>query len=130
MHIDQRLSDFPPMLVWLLSRHRKLPEFWMERLGCEPSWNHVTVPDLLAFTRACQCDFFNPAHMRRVDDYLRKKPTFAYLRSHPEWRSRWLPLLLTWAGHCQPLHPHLRNIKARLLGVGSPKPEPNPTTSK
>ena len=109
MTFYNRVDNLPPCLVRLLARKygkavttEQLAELlhwntWTtEALSQRTDWEAVDIYDLCQFTRACGVDFCNPRQMRRIDDYLRKDPTFQYLRVHPNWETYFKPLLKKW----------------------------------
>lgn len=117
----ERASNFPPVLVRLLAHQRGKPltteqiaakagmtTLMVEALSQSTDWQGVSPSEMQRFTSACGMDFCDPKAMRRVDDYLRKKPTFLYLRASPEWASYYEPLLKLWRrSYPGPLPVHL-----------------------
>lgn len=65
-------------------------------LSQSESWNSIPLATMRSFLHACNLDFCNPAQMHRADEYLRRNPTFRYLRADPLWESYYLPLLKRW----------------------------------
>lgn len=111
----QRASDFKPILVRLLARRKHGPPMTnaeiVEKSGLAP--NMVTVlstdtewrtsmPCMKSFLLACDVNFESARSMNRVYYYLRNTPSFEYLRTHQEWKSRWLPMMIQWR-NCYPL---------------------------
>jgi hypothetical protein len=139
----QRCIDYPPCLVRLLARHpygkplttieiqalsypnyigRAMSEAlsapMIEALSSELGWGGIAVMNAAQFMRGCSVDFCNPDHMRRVDDYLRKKPTFRYLRASPQWEDYYKPLMKRWidTADTQRVSPHIKQLVDRLRG--------------
>jgi hypothetical protein len=110
MNLYTRSKTFPPILVRLLARTKygkpltteeiakasKLSVMEVEIISQSKSWEGIDVLKMEAFTKACRVSFTDTTEMRRVESYLRKKPTFLYLRKHDYWRSYYLPLLKKW----------------------------------
>jgi len=106
----KRLDRYPPVLCRLLARQKRgrplttqeiakasgLPPAKVEAISGSISWDGVTVLEMKDFTRACGCDFTSQSHMRRVEDYLRKRPRFTYLKRSPYWREYYYPLVVRW----------------------------------
>ena len=108
---DKRLARFSPILCRLLARHRygapltsielcnisRLPAYKVMTLTDSTNWDDVPIHDALAWMRACGCDITNSAEMRRIESYLSKKPTFAYLKKDKMlWKTFYLPLMKRW----------------------------------
>jgi hypothetical protein len=137
----QRCMDYPPCLVRLLARHpygkpltaaeiqakshpARIPMFqvlslpMIEAISGEIGWHEIEMLDVSKFLRGCGVDFCNQDHMRRVDDYLRKKPTFRYLRASPQWEAYYKPLMKRWIDttDTQQVSPHIKQLVDRLRG--------------
>jgi hypothetical protein len=108
-----RLCDrFPPPLVRLLARKdgramttaqiahaASMPPMSVITLSQTPTWQRVELESLKGFTRACGVDFDNPTSLNRIECYLRKNdghPSFRYLTRDPQWKSYYLPLIVSW----------------------------------
>ncbi len=132
-----RISRFPPCLVRLLARHETeyrpltnteiaartngvLGPWPVAVLSNTTSWDGIELAKLRAFTRACRCDFDNAKDMRRVEDYIRKSPTFRYVRLSPDYDQQFKPLFVSWRksyGVIEPtadIWPPLRRLLIRL----------------
>lgn len=129
----QRASDFRPTIVRLLARHKNGPpmtdEEIAERSGLLPAqvndiaWSpewRTSLPAMQSFLHACEVNFESARQMNRVYYYLRNKPQFEYLMRHPDWKRRWLPMMIQWRNY-YPLKleesPHwkpLRDLLTRL----------------
>lgn len=109
----QRADQMPPVLVRLLARHlhgKPLADSEIcERMGWhlnvvgavpllseQTDWQRFNLRDMRLFLQACNVDFENVVQMKRVDSYLRSKPSFTYLRKSPEWSTKWAPMLQRW----------------------------------
>jgi hypothetical protein len=110
MTIQDKLDNFPPVLVRLLAR-RKLSRGHSEPLTddeiverpltiaevCDYSravnWNGIPVVKALAFLRGCGLDIDDADAWRRTMTYLSLNPTFNYLRESPQWKEYFLPLI-------------------------------------
>lgn len=108
----QRAEQLPPCLVRLLARHphgKPLTDKEIShRMGWEnvicavrflaekTDWEGITLDSMRLFLQACNVDFENVVQMKRVDSYLRSKPSFTYLRKSPEWSTKWAPMLQRW----------------------------------
>jgi hypothetical protein len=105
-----RLNRYPPVLCRLLAREKRgrplttaeiaersgLPPAKVEAISASISWDGIEVEDMRRFVQACGCDFDNQPNMRRVEDYLRKRPKFTYLKRSPQWESYYCPLVVKW----------------------------------
>lgn len=107
-----RVDSFPPILCRLLARRNCKPlttaeiaskaglyQFVVETLSQKTSWDEVDVVTMRRFTKVCGVDFDDAKCMRRVEDYLRSRPSFQYLRCAPNWKDYYLPMLLSWRKH-------------------------------
>ena len=114
----ERIHNFPPVLVRLLARKRYGPPLTTEEISkqspsaegifdgisCaeveaiskETSWCSIGYYESLAFQRGCGLEFHDNAAVRRVNDYLSRRPTFRYLRASPLWKSYYKPLLVLY----------------------------------
>ncbi len=112
-----RLKCFPPILCRLLAfdkgraltadqiaeRSGKMPDvinllsvsevYAMSRMT---TWKGFGIHEALAFQRGTVGSFDDVNAMRRLDDYLRKRPTLAYLRRDDAWDDYYKPMLVTW----------------------------------
>ncbi len=105
-----RLKRYPPVLCRLLAREKRgrplttaeiaqrsgLPPARVEAISASTTWHGVEVPDMKAFLQACGTDFDHQKDMRRVEDYLRKRPKFTYLKRSPDWSTYYYPLVRKW----------------------------------
>lgn len=112
----KRLDRYPPVLCRLLARQKRgrplttreiaetsgLPPAKVEAISESVNWDGVGVYEMRGFTKACGCDFTNQSDMRRVEDYLRKRPKFTYLRKSPFWREYYYPLVIKWMSTNEP----------------------------
>lgn len=118
MNFWERSEKFSPILCRLLARHPHGKPLTNDELairmatdrgrpsGCghytigtlskATSWEDCTLPIMRVFLQACRIDFCNVGQMKRVDSYLRSKPSFTYLRKSPEWSTKWAPMLQRW----------------------------------
>jgi hypothetical protein len=120
MTLTQKFASFPPILVRLLARNKRLPltpieissrsQTWgthyIEALSRETNWGTTSVTDAITFCRACGLDLDDAEIWRRTVDYLSRKPTFRYLRTSPEWKSYYQPMLKRWVQCCYPYREH------------------------
>lgn len=117
-----RIQNFPPILLRLLARHRYgkplTTDEIVERSGTMPdvcnllsapeveaiskstNWKGIGVHECLSFQRGCGIQFDDAKAMHRVNDYLKKLPKmklpFEYLRLSPQWKSYYIPLIVSW----------------------------------
>jgi hypothetical protein len=111
-------QSFPPILCRLLARHKggspltnleiavaswrdcafegRLNSFDIFTISKRCSWDEIPFADAVSFMRGCGIMLDDAKAMRRVTDYLRKKPNLEYLRRSPEWESYYRPLLVRW----------------------------------
>lgn len=112
-----KLNNFPPIFVRLLARNGRsgngcrplttahisarsgLPPALVEGLSLTTSWQAVPCCQMLAFTAGCGLPLDHPRTVKRTLDYLRHQPNFDYLYHHPQWRTYYRPMLLTWGRH-------------------------------
>jgi hypothetical protein len=105
-----KAERYSPILCRLLARERYgrplstgelaeksgLTKYEVEAISQEASWGGVKLDIVRRFTIACGTDFASRADMRRISDYMRKKPTFAYLKKSGNFREYYLPLIIKW----------------------------------
>lgn len=105
-----RAEQYPPVLCRLLARlpyGRPLADAEIaEASGLSvhqvfilsqcTNWVGIDIPTAHKFLDGCGINFEDPEHMDRVDDYLRKKPSWKYLRLSPHWASFYQPLMLKY----------------------------------
>ena len=110
MNYYTKSERYSPILCRLLARERYgrplstdelatksgLTKYEIEAISQETSWNNVKLDIVRRFTAACGTDFTSRSDMRRVSDYMRKKPTFAYLKRSPDFKEYYLPLIIKW----------------------------------
>ena len=77
-------------------RSGRLSPAEVESITQSTSWEGVKLADMQAFLRGCGIDFCDSKGMRRLEDYLRKTPSFHHLTSSPEWEGYYQPLLKRW----------------------------------
>lgn len=108
-----QIDRYPPCLVRLLARVPRgrpltnseiaeksgLSEGQIVSLSHCTDWAGVDIYALKAFSQACGVDLFNSKDMRRVTDYIRKRPSFRYLKVSSEWDIFYKPLVLKWVTH-------------------------------
>lgn len=115
-----RLREFSPIVCRLLARHPHGPPLTTEHIAAltrlstyeilaisaMTSWDTVRVEHMRSFVVACNLDFEDKRHMRRVEAYLRALRSgkinrkFAYLERSPDYESYYLPLRLRYEEHC------------------------------
>ena len=137
MTFVERLRNLPPGMCRLLARSPYGPPFTTDEIaertrkmgdGVKPlssaeveaisrstEWNRIAIEDALAFMCGCNVDFCDAKAMHRVDDYLRKRPTFRYLRASSVWTTYYTPLLLKWRDTATPTWEPLCKLQQRLL---------------
>lgn len=77
-------------------------------------WVHIPTWQALNFCKGCGLDLDNTEAWRRAEDYLRKRPTFRYLRASDDWLPYWKPLLLSWRDTATPNWRPLVELQRRL----------------
>lgn len=123
MTTKERLKNFPPVLVRLLSRrtseeialHMGVTTYGLSLLSRQLDWEQVAVGDAVKFMQACGVDLFAPS-IKRHTDYLYHTPTFAYLRKSRQWDDH-SSMLIHWARNATPTAPSLVRLQRRLLRV-------------
>ena len=131
----QYAHNFPPALVRLLARHRYGAPLTTEEISNvsglsaakvefisqgTASWREVLLSDVAPFLRGCGLDFCNSIQMRRVAAYLRKQPSFEYLRKSPRYETYYKPLLTRWRREWKDTKttaPYIRNLAKRLSPI-------------
>jgi hypothetical protein len=88
-------------------------------LTWEKAIERDTMDTALAFQRGCGIELHDAKAMRRINDYLSKRPTFRYLRASDNWSSYYLPMLKRWrqsypATIPNTLAPHIAGVLRRL----------------
>jgi hypothetical protein len=108
--IWQRVERYAPCVVRLLARKQLgrplTDEEIAERSGLTVShvamlsqrtdWVGVDVPTMRKFLVGCGCDFTKYKQHKRMDCYLKSKPTFRYLRISKQWETLYQPLMAKW----------------------------------
>lgn len=116
-----RLKQFPPVLCRLLAKHNRskpmtnsqiaersgLSEMEVLTLSRSTSWDGVNVETMRLFTDACGLNLCDARAMKRVSVYLRGKkvdglrvsPQFEYLRTSPDWKNFFQPLMRLYFEH-------------------------------
>ena len=124
---SQRLNDFPPCFCRLLARKKSGPPLTadgnsrekrpdtrrhqlanaaqVEAISKQVKWDGIHILDALAFMYGCRVDLTDAKEVRRIKDYLSKKPMFVYLRRSPVWKTYWLPLMIYWRKSCGEVKP-------------------------
>lgn len=106
-----RLDTFPPLVCRLLARRitraggveakpaediskdsgLRLGE--VNSLSWHTSWDDVPVKLVRRFALGCGVDFTSRDSMRLQSGYLRRRPSFKYLKKSPLWSSVYEPLI-------------------------------------
>lgn len=66
------------------------------------TWDGIDIPTMKRFLMGCGVDFCNRRQVGRVKQYLRslsstrRRTNWKYLRTSPEWKRRYEPLLLRY----------------------------------
>ena len=103
----RRASQFSPVLVRLLARHRYgaplstgdiaersgISLYLVEAISQSTTWGCCNVLDMRRFIQACECDWENPQQLDRMMSYIRKGATWKFLRVSPHWSTYYEPLL-------------------------------------
>ena len=101
MNFWKKADTYPPILVRLLARvpHGRpltdaeiaersgLPVAQVWVISCSTTWDGIDVPTMRRFVQACHVDIEDDATLRRVESYMRSKPTWLYLRKSSQWKS-------------------------------------------
>lgn len=71
------------------------------------SWIGIDSPTQEKFLTGCRIDLFNCVVMRRVKRYLgwpkfKRRPVWKFLRTSPEWESKFKPLLIRYRNSLKP----------------------------
>jgi hypothetical protein len=122
---------FPPPLVRLLARKdgramtteqigkaAEMTQLMVELNLCDASWDSAGLDAIRRITRACNLDFTSPRDLNRVECYLRKnkgRPTFKYLTKDPNWKTYYLPLIVSWRKSLKTIPKELPEPIRRLL---------------
>jgi hypothetical protein len=131
MNFYKTCLRFPPPLVRLLARRdgRAMTTAEIAKAGLfsssqvdyissELSWLDRNLIQIQSFTRACNLDFTSPRDLNRVECYLRKnkgRPTFKYLTKDPNWKTYYLPLIVSWRKSLKTIPKELPEPIRRLL---------------
>lgn len=105
-----RVNRFSPILCRLLARHpygpplteaeiaqrSGLAPYQILTLSALPSWHGVDLFTMKRFTEACGLDFTSSKTCKRIEVYLKGRPTFKYLRRSPHWDSFYRPMIERW----------------------------------
>lgn len=102
---------YPPILCRLLARRRFGPPLTVEEIAArgrltvlevnllseQTQWDTVMFGGMTRFLTGCGIDFTKRADMKRIDSYIRSKPTWKYLRNSGLWTSLYEPMLKKYA---------------------------------
>jgi len=112
--IWDKLDNFPPIACRLLARvvtptggtvaktakeiakDAGMTEMEVSSISWHASWDKLTVDELKRFSLACGVDFTSRDIMRNHSSYLRKSPSFKYLKKSPEWNSVFKPMIVAY----------------------------------
>lgn len=112
----QRIEERPPILVRMMARHRHGPPltnaeiaaasglapYQVAELSFATSWRGVDIYTMKAFTIACGMDFTDRQQWKRTSAYLdrvlRGDFNFKYLRTSPDWKTLYEPMLAKFYG--------------------------------
>lgn len=113
-NIWDKLDTFPPIACRLLARKitktggtvaktvheiastAGMSVMEVNSLSWQPSWDSLTVDELKRFSLACGVDFTSRDIMRAHSSYLRKNPSFKYLKKSPEWENVYKPMIVAY----------------------------------
>ena len=59
-------------------------------------WSHVGFVEAERYLVGCGVDFCNRRQVDRVRAFLRRRPSWKFLRMSPEWETKFKPLLLRY----------------------------------
>lgn len=113
----EKLDLLPPLACRLLARKRT-PQGGTVAIGAEAialsagmsvtevnslswltSWESVPVDKARRFSIACGVDFTNRLIMKRQIAYIRRSPTFKYLKKSPDWNIVFKPMMIAFRKH-------------------------------
>lgn len=108
-----KLESYPPLFIRLMARKKYgrplTTEEISQRSGLNPveveaisdmtSWDYLTIRQARQFMKGCQINIESTTDIKRVRDYLRHDPTFAYLRRSPLWDTYYKPKFIAWMKH-------------------------------
>ena len=62
------------------------------------SWSGIDIETMRQFLAGCTMDFENSVHMRRTDQYARKRllQRLTYLKRDKDWFTKWKPMKEKW----------------------------------
>lgn len=112
----QNFELIPPIKARLLAReengHRPLTDLEISKRSgltidqvfvfqfmCD--WSLINQVDARKFLIGCRVDFCDGLQMDRVNNYLRRAPTWKYLRMSPDWKTKYEPLMRRLVRHEQ-----------------------------
>lgn len=101
---------FNPVLCRLMARHKRgrvltneeiatrgqLRVGQVEALAWEDSWEDVTYGVMHSYLIGCGLDFEDRPRMKVAMDYLKRRPTFSYLKRDPLYETFYKPLIQRW----------------------------------
>lgn len=110
----QKINQFPPVICRLLARERTptggvrpltavaiatrsgLSVMDVNSLSWLGSWDNVPFHLIRPFMEACGVDVTNKEILRTHSCYIRRSPSFKYLKSSPDWDKIYKPLIIAY----------------------------------
>lgn len=92
-----RKKNGPPLTdIEIAEKSGALSPYQVQSLSKCVSWVGIDLPTMRAFLVGCGMDFENRSAMKRVNNYLRNKPTWKFLRTSPLWVTLYEPMIQRW----------------------------------
>ncbi len=113
-NIWDKLDTFPPIACRLLARvitpsggtvaktiaaiakDSGLTELEVSSMSWHASWDKIPVEMVRKFSLACGVDFTSRDIMRAHSSYLRKNPSFKYLKKSSDWNATFKPMIAAY----------------------------------
>lgn len=119
--IEQRLRRFPPIVCRLLAREGRgsrpvvlSDEDIAERSGLTLAqvqglshlltWDDVSCQQMLAFSKGCGVDLSDRYTVHKHWCYIKGKRAFTFLKSEPDYETRWKPMYASYVNYLRTLH--------------------------
>lgn len=92
-----RVPNSRPLSIDEIASRGGMSNLEVVMLSERTSWDEVPFMHMMRFLKGCGVDFGDARQMRRVNDYIAKRPTWKYLKSSGRWTDTYEPMLKQYA---------------------------------